>query len=81
MESFGFKYNFYNHCDIPGRSGVALLSKIKPISVWYGFGVQKFDREGRFLQMEFDNFYLCTSYTPCSGEKLIWLKFRVKWDE
>ncbi len=44
------------HCaEKKGYSGVAIYSKEKPISVQYGLGEEKFDREGRYLRADFSN--------------------------
>ena len=48
----------------PGYSGVAIFSKHKPINVVEGFGVERFDAEGRVLSMEFDNFIVFSVYFP-----------------
>jgi len=45
-------------------------------------GVENLDTEGRMLTVEFEDFYLVTCYTPCSGMQLEKLDYRVKeWDE
>ena len=64
-----------------GYSGVAVLSKYKPISYNVGFGKKNFDSEGRILTVEFDNFYLISTYVLNSGSGLKNLKKRInKWD-
>ena len=66
-----------------GYSGVALLSKTKPIKVDLGFGVPKgkeFDDEGRLITAEFDQFFLVTTYVPNAGRKLVTLPKRLEWD-
>lgn len=51
-------------------SGVAVYTKIKPISIRRGFGKSKFDIEGRVLRLEFENFNLYNMYAPTgSGSK------------
>lgn len=47
-----------------GYSGVAIYSKIKPRKVQYGFGIPKFDSEGRILIAEFEGFVLMNIYFP-----------------
>lgn len=47
-----------------GYSGVATFSKIKPKSVKYGIGHDFFDFEGRFLQLDFEDFSVINSYFP-----------------
>lgn len=52
-----------------GYAGVALYSKIKPLSVEIGLGHKEFDSEGRVITAEYNSFYLVTAYVPNSGEK------------
>lgn len=54
-----------------GYSGVAVLTKAKPVSVVYGNGHTRGDAEGRVLQLAYDNFYLVNTYFPSgsSGEE------------
>lgn len=75
-------YFKYFHCSTgkKGYSGVALLSKIEPVSVVYGFGNEAFDCEGRLITAEFDDFYLVCTYVPNAGVGLKRLDFRMEWD-
>ena len=50
-----------------GYSGVAAFSKIEPNSVSL-MGVDRFDNEGRVLQLEYDDFVLITAYFPNSQD-------------
>ncbi len=54
----------FNSAKRPGYSGVATLAKVKPLSVKTGFGVPRFDDEGRVLETEFNHFILCNIYFP-----------------
>ncbi|MBI9100435.1 MAG: exodeoxyribonuclease III [Spirochaetaceae bacterium] len=47
-----------------GYSGVAVFSRIKPLSVKHGFGIEEFDQEGRVLEMDFGDFVLFNIYFP-----------------
>ncbi|HCK98957.1 MAG TPA: exodeoxyribonuclease III [Candidatus Marinimicrobia bacterium] len=51
-----------------GYSGVALFTKIRPKSIQTGFGIEKFDREGRIIVAEYDDFVLLNIYFP-NGQK------------
>ena len=56
-----------------GYSGVAIYSKTEPISVEYGFGIEKFDNEGRILVADYGTFTLINIYFPngqSSGDRL-----------
>ncbi len=48
----------------PGYSGVAIISKDKPVHVEYGMGNMKYDREGRVIRVDFDNFSVLSAYFP-----------------
>jgi exodeoxyribonuclease-3 len=47
-----------------GYSGVAVWTRIKPISVKTQFGNPALDGEGRILELEFDDFFLFNVYFP-----------------
>jgi len=58
-------YSIYWHAaEKKGYSGVAVFTKIKPKNVIKGIGIERFDSEGRFLLLEFDDFSLIDSYFP-----------------
>jgi exodeoxyribonuclease-3 len=62
-------YHVYiNPADRKGYSGVATYGKNKPIEVKTGFGIDKFDTEGRMLITEFPRFVLFNIYFP-NGKK------------
>jgi exodeoxyribonuclease III len=58
-------FAYYNPCKIrKGYSGTAIYTKREPISVSDGFGIERFDQEGRFLQADFGDFIFMTIYFP-----------------
>lgn len=63
-----------------GYSGTAILTKVSPLSVTAGIGVEALDQEGRVLCAEFDSFFFVTVYTPNSSSGLKRLPFRKEWD-
>lgn len=79
---FPQNYQIYiNAGTLKGRSGVAVLTKIPPISVITEFGVPEFDQEGRMITLEYDHFYLVNLYAPNSGDKLKRLDYRMRWED
>ena len=76
-------YNVYwtNSKEKKGYSGVAVFSRIEPISIHYGLDDGKYDEEGRVITLEFNNFYFVTCYVPNSGEGLVRLDFRMTFEE
>lgn len=73
-------HHYYNSAERKGYSGVAVLSKIKPIAVTYDMGIEEHDQEGRVICAEFDTFYLVNVYVPNSGQELVRLDYRQQWD-
>jgi exodeoxyribonuclease-3 len=57
----------WNSAERKGYSGVAILSKPKPISVTPGLGVPEFDAEGRVLCADYGEFVLYNIYYPNGG--------------
>lgn len=72
---------FFNSAVKKGYSGTAVFSKIKPISVSYGIGIEEFDNEGRVITLEYDKFYLVNCYTPNSQRELTRLEYRMQWED
>lgn len=64
-----------------GYSGTAILSKVDPIEVNAGLGIDELDTEGRVLHAEFESFHFVTVYTPNSSSGLKRLPFRKQWDQ
>src|SRR5690554_94928 len=74
-------HQYYNSAQRKGYSGVALLTKIKPLSITYDMGIEEHDQEGRVQCAEYENFYLVNVYVPNAGQKLVRLDYRKQWDE
>lgn len=71
---------YYNYAQRKGYSGTAIFTRIKPISVTYGIGIEEHDDEGRVITAEFDDFYFVTCYTPNSKRGLERLDYRMTWE-
>ena len=74
-------YQYWNSAIKKGYSGTALFTKVKPLSVTYGLGIEEHDQEGRIITAEFDNHYLITCYTPNSKRDLSRLDYRMQWED
>jgi exodeoxyribonuclease-3 len=58
-------YNFFiSSAEKKGYSGVAVLSKQKPLKVIDKLGIEKFDREGRTIICEYKAFVFINCYFP-----------------
>lgn len=73
--------SYWNYAEKKGYSGTAIFSKVKPLSVTYGLGIEEHDHEGRVITLELESYYLITVYTPNSQEELRCLDYRMKWDD
>lgn len=75
-----YPYHFWNSAKRPGYSGVAVFSKIKPLSIKKGIGI--LDEEGRVLTLEFSDYFLVNVYVPNSKPDLSRVDFRHdEWDK
>jgi len=64
---------YWNHPERKGYSGVAILSREQPVQVRSGFGIARFDDEGRVLVARYPEFLLFNVYFPngkLSAERL-----------
>lgn len=61
-----------------GYSGVAIYSKHKPTKVIRKYGDEEFDKEGRYLELQFDKLAIVSLYAPSgsSSEERQQAKFR-----
>ncbi len=75
-------YSVYeNSAEKKGYSGTALYSKIQPLNVTFGIGIEQHDKEGRVICAEYENFYFVTVYTPNSQNELARLDYRMIWED
>lgn len=72
----GFHQSF-NEAEKKGYSGVGTYSKIEPLEVVKGLGVEELDSEGRVLRIKYPDFYLYNIYFPNSGMNAKRLDFKV----
>jgi len=80
LELNGYK-QYWNYAEKKGYSGTALFTKVTPLKVTNGIGVEEHDREGRVITAEFDKFFLVTVYTPNSKRELERLDERMLWED
>ena len=73
--------SYWNSAEKKGYSGTAIFTKIKPIDVTYGIGIEEHDKEGRVITLEFENFYMVNCYTPNSKRELERLDYRQIWED
>lgn len=74
-------HSYWNYAEKKGYSGTAVFSRLNPLSVTYGIGIDEHDHEGRVITLELDSFFLVTVYTPNSQDGLRRLEYRMKWED
>ena len=70
-------FSYWHSAEKLGYSGVATFSKKEPLHVQYGLGIDKYDKEGRVLITEFDNFLLYNIYFPNGQKDEIRLQYKL----
>lgn len=74
-------HQYWNYAQKKGYSGTAIFTKIEPLNVHYGIGIEDHDTEGRVITCEYEDFYLVNVYTPNSQPELARLDYRMKWED
>ncbi|MCP4746297.1 MAG: exodeoxyribonuclease III [Desulfobacteraceae bacterium] len=65
MREFGDYKSFFFHASVKkGYSGVASYTRVSPLNIRSGFGVQRFDDEGRVIEMDLGDVILFNVYFP-----------------
>jgi len=68
---------FFTQAGKKGYSGVAVYSRMKPLRVITGVGVNRFDDEGRVLTLEFADYFLINAYFPNAQHELKRLDYKI----
>ena len=80
----GWQFHGYrsrrDFADKKGYSGTAIYSRMEPLAVTYGMGIDEHDHEGRVITLEMDDFFLVCVYTPNSQDGLRRLDYRMQWE-
>jgi len=59
---------YFHSADRKGYSGTAVYTRKAPVSVSYGLGEDRFDHEGRTIELDFGDFILYNIYFPNGGQ-------------
>ena len=73
----GYKTS-WSSAERKGYSGVAIYTKIDPIDVKNGFGIKRFDQEGRILIQDYKDFILFNIYFPNGQRDEERLKYKLE---
>ena len=80
LELKGYK-QFWNSAEKKGYSGTAVFTRVEPMNVTYGIGIEEHDHEGRVITLEFEKYFVVTVYTPNSKRELERLDYRMVWED
>ncbi len=80
LDTVGY-HQFWNYAEKKGYSGTAIFTRVEPLGVTYGLGVDTLDTEGRVITLEFADFFLVTCYTPNAQPELARIGFRMAWED
>ena len=72
---------YWNSAEKKGYSGTALFTRVPPLAVTCGIGLEEHDREGRVITAEFADLYLVCCYTPNAQEGLARIDYRMEWED
>lgn len=79
--SFKGYEQIFNSAEKKGYSGTAIFTRVAPISMSKGIGIDIYDTEGRVITLEFEKFYLVNCYTPNAQRELTRLEYRMNWED
>ena len=74
-------HEYWSSAEKKGYSGTAVFARREPLSVTYGIGAGPFDREGRAITLEYEDFFLVNVYVPNAQQGLTRLPFRMEWED
>ncbi len=80
LEFPGYR-SFWNYAEKKGYSGTAIYSRVEPVAVTYGMGIDDHDHEGRVITLELPQLFLVNVYTPNSQDGLKRLDYRMRWED
>lgn len=64
-----------------GYSGVGILTKQQPLHIIKGIGIEKYDVEGRCIQLDFENFSIINVYMPSGNNDVERQLMKINWLE
>lgn len=69
---------YYEDAEKKGYSGVAVYTREKPKKIRRGIGIEEFDREGRYLEVDLEGLTVASLYLPSgtSGDERLAFKLR-----
>ena len=74
-------HQYWSAAEKKGYSGTAVFTRVEPLSVTCGIGLDAHDHEGRVITAEFDGFFLVCCYTPNAQNELARIDYRMQWED
>jgi exodeoxyribonuclease-3 len=71
-------HTYYRSAERKGYSGVALFTKAEPATISAGFGINRFDSEGRIQMADYKSFVLFNIYFPNGKASMERLRFKME---
>ncbi len=71
-------YVYSNISSTKGHHGVSIITKEKPLKEYYKIGHDKFDSQGRYIKLDFENFTLINMYIPHGGRQKQELNYKLE---
>lgn len=78
FENLGY-HIYWHSAEKKGYSGVGIFTKIKPRNVEIGCGMPEYDREGRVIRADFNDFSIISTYMPSGSSGDPRQDFKMKW--
>jgi len=79
--NFDGYYRYMHSAEKKGYSGTMVLTKEKPLNVFYDFEGENHPQEGRVITCEYKDFYFVCAYVPNSKDGLLRLDYRMHWED
>ncbi len=78
FEALGYNLYWYP-AQKKGYSGVAIFTKLKPLHVEYGCGMEAYDFEGRMIRVDFETCSVLCAYHPSGSSGDERQAFKMQW--
>ncbi|MHA8051733.1 exodeoxyribonuclease III [Aquirufa sp. ROCK-SH2] len=78
IKNLGYEV-YWHSAQKKGYSGVAIFSKLNPLHVEIGCGIDKYDAEGRVIRLDFESFSIMSVYMPSGSSGDERQAFKMEW--
>ena len=74
-------HQYWSAAEKKGYSGTAVFTRVEPLTLYFGIGLDAHDHAGRVITAEFDGFFLVCCYTPNAQNELARIDYRMQWED